>query len=234
MLLPKDIPQKLASFVQFSPILRWCATSCVDVWNRPWRWFGTWWPLRILEANAFHGDGQKCKQNGHKLIWPKNTAEIMSECNLCESWFFLLIPSVVGVGYSQLVMFFDYQETICCTVLGIKTQGKRIKTCLFRKIFSCFCACLVKWEIPPISEVSKNSFPPRLSPRRRFCFLCCSCWFSCPKHQGWLTSTPVILTFFKLEPFQASFEQEFWAKFFRRWEVWRDVLGEFLAVKISR
>lgn len=90
MLLPKDIPQKLASFVQFSPILRWCATSCVDVWNRPWRWFGTWWPLRILEANAFHGDGQKCKQNGHKLIWPKNTAEIMSECNLCESWFFFI------------------------------------------------------------------------------------------------------------------------------------------------
>lgn len=78
-----------------------------------------------------------------------------------------IILSVVGVGYFQLVMFFDYQETICCTVLGIKTQGKRIKTCLFRKIFSCFCACLVKkWEIPPISEVSKNSFPPRLSPRR--------------------------------------------------------------------
>ena len=134
-------------------------------------------------------------------------------CNLWESWF-LLILSVVGVGYSQLVMFFDYQETICCTVLVIKTQGTRIKTCLFRKIFSCFCACLVKkWEIPPISEVSKKSFPPRLSPRRRFSFPLFSCWLSCPKHQGWLTSTRVILTFFKLEPFQAlrikTFEPSF-------------------------
>ena len=45
-------PKNARTFVQLSPILRWCATSCVDVWNRPWRWFGTWCKLRILEANA--------------------------------------------------------------------------------------------------------------------------------------------------------------------------------------
>lgn len=64
-------PKNSQASFSFLPSSRWCATSCVDVWNRPWRWFGTWCKLRILEANAGTGDGQKCEQNGHKFIWQK-------------------------------------------------------------------------------------------------------------------------------------------------------------------
>lgn len=164
-----------------------------------------------------------------------------------------MILSVVGVGYLQLVMFFWLPGYHLLHGPRNRDTRKEDQNLFVPKDLQLFFACLVKkLEIPPISEVSTISFPPRLSPRRRsvssFLMLFSSWSLKDGLHQhesSWLSSSwnrSRRVSFLFPHWKRSSFEnQDFWAKFFRRWEVWRDVFGLFLelfwwslAVKISR